>query len=120
MAELLTDADVLKRLEPNLGLMKVLLAFRGRADPKLAEPIQQIVRQVVDDLRRRLETQVAMAFSGSRNRFRRSQQKRMANFDAPATIRANLRHYQPGRRALIAEYLKFVPQTTRRSPQRMG
>jgi len=116
MAELLASNEALQRLEPNLDLMKVLLAFRGRADPKLAEPIRQIVRKVVEELRRRLETKVARAFSGTRNRFRRSQQKRMANFDVRATIRANLRHYQPDRRALIAERLKFTARQRRRIP----
>ena len=116
MAELLGNAEVLKRLEPNLGLMKVLLAFRGRADPKMAEPIRQIVRKVVEELRRRLETKVARAFSGSRNRFQRSSQKRMVNFDARATIRANLRHYQPDRRVLIADKLRFNARQRRRIP----
>ena len=108
LTELLANPDVLKRLEPNIGLMKVLMAFRGRADPKVAEPIRQIVRKVVEELRRRLEREVARAFSGSRNRFRKSHQKRMVNFDARATIRANLQNYQPDRRALIAERLKFT------------
>lgn len=116
MAELLADPEALKRLEPNLGLMKVLLSFRGRADPKMADPIRQIVRKVVEDLRKRLETKVAQAFSGNRNRFRRSQQKRMANFDARATIRANLRHYQPDRHVLIAERLKFTARQRRQIP----
>lgn len=116
MAELLANAETLKRLEPNIGLMKVLLSFRGRADPKVAEPIRQIVRKVVEDLKRRLATAVARAFSGSRNRFRRSQQKRMANFDVRATIRANLKNYQRDRRALIAERLKFAARQRRQLP----
>jgi Mg-chelatase subunit ChlD len=116
MAELLGNAEALQRLEPNLGLMKVLLAFRGRADPKMAEPIRQIVRKVVEELRRQLETKVARAFSGSRNRFQRSSQKRMVNFDARATIRANLRFYQPDRRVLIAEKLRFNARQRRRIP----
>ena len=116
IGELLANGEALKRLEPNLNLLKVLLAFRGRADPKVAEPIRQIVRLVVEDLRRRLATKVALAFSGNRNRFRRSQQKRMANFDVRATIQANLRHYQPDRRALVAERLRFTARQRRQIP----
>jgi Mg-chelatase subunit ChlD len=116
MAELLADADVLQRLEPNLGLMKVLLSFRGRADPKVAGPIREIVRKVVEELRRKLASQVAQALSGSRSRFRRSQHRRMANLDVRATIRANLRHYQPDRRALIAARLIFTARHQRRMP----
>jgi uncharacterized protein with von Willebrand factor type A (vWA) domain len=116
MAELLASGEALKRLEPNLDLMKVLLAFRGRADPKVAEPIREIVKKVVEDLRRRLETQVLRALSGTRNRFRRSQHRRMANFDIRATIRANLRNYQPDRRAIVADRLHFTARQRRQIP----
>jgi hypothetical protein len=116
MADLLANAQALQRLEPNLALMKVLMAFRGRADPKVAEPIRRIVRQVVEDLRKRLQTSVDRAFSGARNRFRRSRHKRMADFDVRATIRANLHRYQPDRRVLIAERLHFAGRQRRRLP----
>jgi uncharacterized protein with von Willebrand factor type A (vWA) domain len=116
LGELLASPEALKRLEPNIGLMKVLLSFRGRADPKLAEPIRAVVREVVEALRRRLATKVAHAFSGARNRFRRSRQRRMADFDIRATVRANLRHYQPDRRAIVAEQLRFTARQRRRIP----
>jgi len=116
MAGLLNDPEALARLEPNLDLMKVLLAFRGRASPALAEPIRNIVRQVVDELKRRLAAQVAQAFAGTRNRFRRSPRKRLANFDVRATIRANLQHYQADRRVIIAERLVFTARQRRQLP----
>jgi Mg-chelatase subunit ChlD len=116
MAELLGNAEALRRLEPNLALMKVLLAFRGQADPSVAGAIREVVRQVVEDLRRRLATKLAQAFSGARNRFKSSPQKRMANFDVRATIRANLKNYQPDRRALVAERLKFTARQRRTIP----
>lgn len=116
LAEVLANPEALKRLEPNLDLMKVVLAFRGRADPAVAEPIREIVRQVVEEMRRRLQTAIVRAFSGSRNRFRRSQQRRMANFDIRATVRANLRTYQPDRKAIIAEQLRFTSRQRRQMP----
>jgi uncharacterized protein with von Willebrand factor type A (vWA) domain len=56
---------------------------------------------------------VARVLSGARNRFSPSNHKRMANFDVHRTIRANLRHYQPDRRAIVAETLKFVSRQRR-------
>jgi Mg-chelatase subunit ChlD len=116
MAELLASPEALRKLEPNLDLMKVLLSFRGRADQKVADAIREIVRQVVEDLRRRLQREVARAFSGARNRFQRSQQRRMANFDMRATVRANLKSYQPDRRAIVAERLHFNARRRRQLP----
>jgi Mg-chelatase subunit ChlD len=116
MSELLANPEALKRLEPNLELLKVLLAFRGRADPAVVEPIREVVRKIIDELRRKLEGEINRAFSGARNRFRRSQQKRLANFDIRATVRANLKTYQPDRRAIIAERLHFTSRQRRRMP----
>lgn len=116
MTELLANPEALKRLEPNLDLLKVLLAFKGRADPSVAEPIRELVRKIIEDLRRKLESEITMAFSGARNRFRRSHQKRLVNFDIRATVRANLKTYQPDRRAIIAERLHFTSRQRRQMP----
>jgi uncharacterized protein with von Willebrand factor type A (vWA) domain len=82
----------------------------------VAAPIREIVRKIIEDLRRRLESEITRAFSGVRNRFRRSQQKRLANFDIRATVRANLRTWQPDRRAIIAERLHFTSRQRRQMP----
>jgi Mg-chelatase subunit ChlD len=116
MSDLLANPEALKRLEPNLDLLKVLLAFRGRANPAVAEPIREVVRKIIEELRRKLESEISRAFSGARNRFRRSQQKRLANFDIRATVRANLKTYQPDRRAIIAERLHFTSRQRRQMP----
>ncbi|MBI5942554.1 MAG: VWA domain-containing protein [Caulobacterales bacterium] len=116
LGEMLSNPGALKKLEPNLNLLKVLLSFRGRADPSVAGPIREVVKQIVEELRRRLESQIIRALSGSRNRFARSQQKRMANFDIRATVRANLKNYQPDRRAIIAEQLRFTARQRRQMP----
>ena len=116
LGEMLSNPDALKKLEPNLNLLKVLLSFRGRADPSVAEPIREVVRQIVEELRKQLESRIVRAFSGARNRFARSPQKRMANFDIRATVRANLKNYQPDRRAIIAEQLRFSSRQRRRIP----
>ena len=116
MTELLANPEALKRLEPNFDLLKVLLAFRGRADPSVAQPIREIVRRIIEDLRRKLESDVARALSGARNRFRRSHQKRLVNFDIRATVRANLKTYRPDRGAIVAEQLRFTTRQRRQSP----
>jgi Mg-chelatase subunit ChlD len=116
MTEFLSDPEALKRLEPNLTLLKVLMSFKGRADPSVAEPIRQIVRTIVDDLRRRLAKDVARAFSGSRNRFQSTSQKRLANFDIRGTVRANLKTWSLERRAIVAERLRFTTRQRRHWP----
>lgn len=116
LSDLLRDPALLNRLEPNVGLAKLLIAFKDRANPQLAEAIRTIVRRVVEEIRRRIESHVLRALVGRRDRFRRSQLKSAANFDLRATVRANLKNYQSDRRALIAERLHFVSRQKRRFP----
>ncbi|HUI97931.1 MAG TPA: VWA domain-containing protein [Xanthobacteraceae bacterium] len=116
LAGLFADPASLKKLEPNLDLMKVLLAFKGRADRALAEAIRDIVRQVVEDLKRKLRAELERALSGRRDRFRRGQLRSAANLDLKRTIRENLRHWSPAHKAIIAERLHFNARQKRRLP----
>ena len=54
MTELVTDADVLNKMEPNYELLKAVLSFRHLMAPKVLEVARKLVRQVVEDLRKRL------------------------------------------------------------------
>src|ERR1700677_2845388 len=52
LTELVTDPEVLARIEPSEELLKTLLALKGRLDPKVLHEVRRIVRAVVDDLRK--------------------------------------------------------------------
>ena len=116
LAGLFADPDSLRQLEPNLDLMKVLMAFKGKANPNLAEAIRDIVRQVVEELKRKLRAELERALTGRRDRFRRGHLRSAANLDLPRTIRENLRHYSPEHKAIIAERLRFQARQKRRLP----
>ena len=44
--------------------MKVLLAFKGKADRNLVEAIRRVVDVVVEELRRKLKAEMERALSG--------------------------------------------------------
>ncbi|EGF91003.1 VWA domain containing CoxE-like family protein [Asticcacaulis biprosthecium C19] len=119
LTELLSDPKVLYSLEPNRDLLKSLVAFKGRANPQVQEKIREVARTVVDEIVRRLRPRVQQALAGRPNRFRRSQQKSMQNFDWRATIRDNLRNYDPERKRIIADRLRFFGRSRRRLPWRI-
>lgn len=116
LAGLFADPASLDKLQPNLDLMKVLLAFKGKADRNLVEAIRRVVDVVVEDLRRKLKAEMDRALSGRRDRFSRGKLRSAANLDLRRTIRENLRHYNPERNAVIAERLHFVSRKKRRLP----
>ena len=66
LAGLFADPAALQKLQPNLDLMKVLLAFKGKADRDLVEAIRRVVDVVVEELRRKLKAEMERALSGRR------------------------------------------------------
>ena len=116
LTELLTDPETLERLEPNEHLLKTLLAFRDHMGEEVLEVVRRIIRQVVDELRRRLEFDVRRAMSGRLNQHRHSPIQIAANFDPRGTIRSNLRHYDVQRQQLVLEQVRFFERNTRRLP----
>ena len=107
LSDLLDDPETLSSLEPNQNLLKVVLGFQGRAQPQVKEKLREIAQEVINDIVRRLRTDVQRAFSGRKNRFRRSNIASAANFDWRATIRANLKNYSPESAKIYADNVFF-------------
>jgi len=116
LTELVTDPKTLERLEPNQDLLRTLLTLRGHLHGQVMEIARRIVKQVIEDIRRRLEPEVRRTLAGRLNRFRHSPLLVAQNFDALGTVRANLRHFDVERRKLAVERLKFFERNSRRLP----
>jgi hypothetical protein len=117
--DLLNDPRTLEGLEPNRDLLKVLLRYHGRADPAVKDTLRAIARQVIQEILARLRMDLRRALSGRRNRFQRGALKSAANFDWRATLRDNLKTYDPDRRRIIAERLRFDARARRHLPWRI-
>ena len=55
MTELLTDKEVLERLEPNQALLKTILELKHLMKGDVLEAARRIVRQIADELTKKLE-----------------------------------------------------------------
>jgi Mg-chelatase subunit ChlD len=116
MTELVTDPEVLRKLEPSYELLKAVLTFRHLMQGEVLKTARQIVRRVVEDLRRRLAKEVRPVLWGRLNRLRRSRLKVYRNLDWHRTIRANLKNYDRRRRRLVLEALHFFSRVERHLP----
>ena len=116
MTELVTDPQALARMQPNQQLLRTLLSLRGHLKGEVLHAARRIVRQVVDEIRRGLESEVRQTLSGRLNRFRHSPMAVAQNFDARGTIRRNLAHYDHERQQLVIEELRFFERNARRLP----
>ncbi len=116
MTELVTDPKILERLEPNQQLLRTLLTLRGHLKGEVLVIARRIIAQVVEEIRRKLESEVRRTLSGRLNRFRHSPMAIAQNFDALGTLRANLQHYDVDSGRLAVEQIKFFERNTRRLP----
>ena len=116
MADLVADPAVLESLEPNYELLRAILTFKGMMRGPVLDLARRVVRQVVDDLKRRLADEVRRVLWGRLHRFQHSPLRVAQNFDWRRTMRANLRHYDPVRRRLLIEHAYFFSRVERHLP----
>lgn len=116
ITEIVTNPDVLQRIEPNAALLRAVLRTKHLMNPGVLAMARKIVEGVVRQLMEKLKTEVRTAFSGTKSR-RPSIHKNSRNFDFRTTIRANLQRYQPEERKLAIEHAKFVSRTRRHLEQ---
>ncbi len=116
MTELVTDPKVLEKLTPNTDLLKTILTFRGQMKGEVLQVARKIIREVVEEIKRKIENEVRQSLLGKLNRFRHSPLKVAQNFDWRATIRRNLKHFDPEKQKIIAQNLYFFSRVERRLP----
>jgi Mg-chelatase subunit ChlD len=116
LVELVTDPQTLERLEPNQQLLRTLLTLRGHLNKEVLAIARKIVKQVVDEIKRKLEPQIRQTLSGRLNRFKHSPIAITQNFDALGTITRNLKHFDTKSKKIVIEQLRFFERNTRRLP----
>jgi Mg-chelatase subunit ChlD len=116
MTELVTDPQVLAKLEPNYELLKNVLTFKGMMQGEVLQVARSIIRRVVEELRRRLASDIRRVLWGRLSRRHRSNLKVAKNLDVRRTIRDNLKHYDPQRKRIMLQRLHFFSRVQQHSP----
>jgi Mg-chelatase subunit ChlD len=111
--EVVTNLEVLERIEPSESLLRAVLHTKHLMNPEVLAAARRLVAKVVRRIMERLATEVRQAFSGTRDRRRRSRVRVARNFDFKRTVAANLRRYSPERRKLYLEAPVFNSRTRR-------
>ncbi|MFB4314255.1 VWA domain-containing protein [Actinomadura sp. 21ATH] len=114
--DVVTDPKVLERVEPNPTLLRAVLRTKHLMNPEVLALARRIVEKVVEELIRKMATEVRKSFHGTRSR-RPSRFKQARNFDFHTTIRSNLGHYRPEERKLYIEQPHFLSRTRRQLDQ---
>jgi Mg-chelatase subunit ChlD len=105
LTRLLLEPEMLAAVEPDVHLVGTLLSLNRVMPERTKDAARQVVRKVVTELEKRVAQQTRAAVSGALNRAARINRPRHADIDWDRTIRANLKHYQPGLGTIVPERL---------------
>jgi hypothetical protein len=115
LKQLLFEPEILAKVEPSLDLASTVLAMKNMVPEKAKAAARDLVRRVVEDVRRQLESEFTQAIRGALQRNRHSPFRSLPNLDWPRTIRRNIRNYQPQLGTIIPEHLAFFSRQQRRN-----
>ncbi|MEO0802079.1 MAG: VWA domain-containing protein [Cyanobacteria bacterium J06642_2] len=103
LQQMLLEPEMLTAVEPDVHLVAHLISLSQVMPQQTMETARLVVSQVVEELKRKLESPTRQAVMGSLNRSRRNRRPRHHEIDWHRTIRANLKHYQADYRTVIPE-----------------
>ena len=107
LSELLLDKQLLERLEPNMDLLKNIIQFKGRMKGDVLHSAKQIVRKVVEDLRRKLESQSRASIMGKKSPYNPSRVQSLRNLNFKKTIIKNLKNYDKAKDRFVVDRIYF-------------
>jgi Mg-chelatase subunit ChlD len=107
LRQLLFEKETLPKLEKNVDLVATLVALQGMIPDEVKETARQVVRDIVEQIRDKLEPQIRQAVVGALARNRHSALPVYRNVDWKRTIERNLKHYDPRRQVLVPDRFYF-------------
>lgn len=119
MTELLTDKEVLRKLEPNQELLKTILQLKHLMKGDVLEEAKRIVKKVAEQIAEKLNQDIRRSLLGRIDRGSSSPVPSIRSLDIRKTIRSNLKHYDEENGRLMLEHVYFNGRTRRYSKWRV-
>ena len=119
MTELLTDREVLEKLEPNQELLKPILQLKHLMKGDVLDTARRIVKQVAEEIAKKLNQDIRRSLLGKIDRNAENPVRSIRNLDIQKTIRRNLKHYDQDKEQILLEQVYFHGRTRRYSRWRV-
>lgn len=103
--KMLLEKETLDFVVPDVHLISTLISLKNVIPQKTKATARKVVRQVVDELERKLQNPLLQAVRGALSRATRNARPRGHEINWHRTIRKNLGNYLPELRTIIAEKL---------------
>ncbi|SNR28977.1 VWA domain-containing protein [Hymenobacter mucosus] len=103
--QLLLEPEILRTVQADVHLVGTLLSLSRVMPQKIKHTAREVVLKVVRELEQKLANPLRQAVQGALSRAVRNPRPRYAEINWAATIRANLKHYQPAYKTVVPEKL---------------
>ncbi|MCR5890033.1 VWA domain-containing protein [Hymenobacter sp. J193] len=103
--QLLMEPEILRTVQADVHLVGTLMSLSRVMPQKVKHTAREVVGKVVKELEQKLSNPLRQAVQGALSRAVRNPRPRYREIDWAATIRVNLKHYQPEQRTIIPERL---------------
>ncbi len=111
--QLLFEPELLAAVKPDIQLVGTLLSLKGKIPEKTKDTARMLVKALVDDLVKLLETDIRRAVTGALNKRQHSPLPSLSGLDWKLTIQRNLKHYNQERRIIIPERFYYFDRARR-------
>lgn len=101
--KMMLEPEILEQTTPDVHLVATLMELGKLIPEKTKDTARRVVEKVVDELMQKLEQKTVTALSGALSRSVRNYRPRYNEIDWNATIKKNLKHYQPDYKTIIPE-----------------
>lgn len=113
--KMIFEPEILEKAEADVHLVATLMELGKLIPSKTKDTARRVVQKVVDELMQKLEQKTIAAINGAINRSSRNNRPRYNEMNWGATIRKNLKHYQPEYKTIIPEVRIGYGRKSRRS-----
>jgi hypothetical protein len=114
LTQLLFEPETLGQVTPSIELVGTLMSLKGMIPEKTKDTARMVVRAVVDELIKKLESDIISAVRGALDRSRHSPMKSLPNLDWKKTIGSNLKNYIAEKKTIIPDRFFFWSRQMRR------
>ncbi|GET44992.1 VWA domain-containing protein [Capnocytophaga felis] len=111
LTKLLFEPETLKSIKPDISMVGTLMALKGQIPEKSKEAARQLVKEVVDEIMKRMEQDLRRAVTGALNKKAHSPIANFASTDWKRTINRNLKNYDTKTKRLIPEKFYFFERS---------
>jgi Mg-chelatase subunit ChlD len=113
--KMIFEPEILEKAEADVHLVATLMELGKLIPSKTKDTARKVVQKVVDELLQKLEQKTISALTGALNKSARNLRPKHNEINWDATIRKNLKHYQPEYKTVIPEVRVGYGRKSRKS-----